>query len=88
MDFEWLAWLRFLPLTALMLASGLFLEKRLDEGTPLHSQRIFVGWSRPFYLFVFIDILFSQMGSLGGTYAGAEVSIINNSISSNFYCLF
>jgi hypothetical protein len=71
------AWLRFLPLTTLMLASGLFIEKRLNEGSPLHTQRMFVGWSRPFHLFVVINILFSQLGSSGGTFAGAWISIIN-----------
>ncbi|MBK9926682.1 MAG: hypothetical protein IPP66_15515 [Anaerolineales bacterium] len=71
------AWLRFIPLTTLMLASGLFVERRLNEGSPLHIQRLFVGWSRPFYLFVLIDVLFSQLGSVGGTFAGAWVSIIN-----------
>jgi len=71
------AWLRFLPLTGAILFAGLFIEIRWDEKSPLHTERIFVGWSRPFHLFVAIDILLSQLGSLGGTYAGAEVSIIN-----------
>jgi len=71
------AWLRFLPLTMAIMFVGLFIEIRRDEGSPLHTERIFAGWSRPFYLFVVIDILISQIGSLSGTYAGAEVSIIN-----------
>jgi hypothetical protein len=71
------AWLRFLPLTVLMLAIGLILEKRLNEGSPLHTQRLFVGWSRPFYLFVFLDIFLAQLGSLGGTFAGAGVSLVH-----------
>ncbi len=71
------AWLNFLPLTAVMLIAGLFIEKRFGEGTPLHTKRIFAGWSRPFYLFVIIDIFLSQFGSLHGTFAGAGVSIVN-----------
>jgi hypothetical protein len=71
------AWLRFLPLTGIMLAAGLFLEKQLNEGSPLHTRRIFRGWSRPFYLFVFLDILFAQFGGLRGTFAGAQISLVH-----------
>jgi len=71
------AWLRFLPLTVVMLISGLILEKRLNENSPLATHRLFWGWSRPFYLFVFIDILFAQLGSLRGTLAGTEVSLVH-----------
>lgn len=71
------AWLRFLPLTVVMLIAGLFIEKRFTEGSPLTTNKIFLGWSRPFYLFVAFDILIAQIGSLHGTFAGAEVSIIN-----------
>ncbi len=71
------AWLRFLPLTVTLLIIGLVLEKRLNEKSPLHAGSFFLGWSRPFYLFVFIDIVFSQLGSLHGTYSGAEVSLVN-----------
>jgi hypothetical protein len=71
------AWLRFLPLTVLMLFVGLLIEIRWNEGSPLHSKRIFTGWSRPFHLFVVVGILFSQLGSPGETYAGAAVSFIN-----------
>jgi hypothetical protein len=71
------AWLRFLPLTVVMMFAGLFFETQWDEKSPLHTERMLVGWSRPFYLFVVIDILLSQMGSLGGTYAGAGVSLVN-----------
>ncbi|HEU0293682.1 MAG TPA: hypothetical protein VFR47_13155 [Anaerolineales bacterium] len=70
-------WLRFLPLTVAMLIIGLVIEKRFNEGTPLHTKRIFSGWSRPFYLFVLLDIFFAQIGSLNGTFAGAEVSLLN-----------
>jgi hypothetical protein len=71
------AWLLFLPLTVVMLIAGLFIEERWNEGSPFDAKKIFSGWSRPFYLFVFIDILISQIGSLRGTFAGADVSIIN-----------
>ncbi|NUQ83679.1 MAG: hypothetical protein HUU11_03105 [Anaerolineales bacterium] len=71
------AWLRFLPLTVILLVGGLVIERRLNEGSPLHTKRWFWGWSRPFYVFVFLDILLSQSGSLRGTFAGAEVSLVN-----------
>ncbi len=71
------AWLRFLPLTVAMLAAGLLIERRFKEGSPLARDRWFRGWSRPFYLFVFLDILFAQFGSLHGTFTGAEVSLVN-----------
>jgi len=61
----------------LLLVTGLILEKRFDEGSPLQAQRLFVGWSRPFYLFAFLDILFVQLGSLRGTFAGAEASLVH-----------
>lgn len=71
------AWLRFLPLTALMLIAGLVIEKRLNEGPPLDAKKWFSGWSRPFYLFLILDILFAQFGSLAGTLAGMWVSLIH-----------
>jgi hypothetical protein len=74
-------WLRFLPLTAALTAAGLFLEKRLNEGSPLHTQRLPVGWSRPFYLFVVFDIYLSQLiGGLSGTYESAWLSLGNTLI--------
>ena len=69
------AWLRFLPLTVVLLIAGLLIEKRLNEGTPLDEKRWFSGWSRPFYLFLVLDIFFAQIGSLGGTLAGAGISL-------------
>src|SRR4030095_9627010 len=71
------AWLRFLPLTVIMLVIGLIIEKQQKEDSPLHTERLFRGWSRPFYLFVFFDILFAQLGSWNGTFAGAEVSLVH-----------
>ena len=71
------AWLRFLPLTVIMLVTGLIIEKQRKENSPLHTKRLLVGWSRPFYLFVFFDILFAQLGSWNGTFAGAEVSLVH-----------
>ena len=71
------AWLRFLPLTVIMLVTGLIIEKQRKENSPLHTNRLFIGWSRPFYLFVFFDILFAQLGSWNGTFAGAEVSLVH-----------
>lgn len=73
------AWLRFLPLTAALTAAGLFLEKRLDEGSPLR-EKMLLGWSRPFYLFVFFDIFFSQLGGLRGSYESAGLSLVNTLI--------
>ncbi|MBI4760675.1 MAG: hypothetical protein HZC39_11210 [Chloroflexi bacterium] len=71
------AWLRFLPLTAALTAAGLFLEKRLDEDTPLHMKRLFDGWSRPFYWFVFFDVILSQLGSLHETWESVWLSLGN-----------
>ncbi len=73
------AWLRFLPLTAALTAAGLFLEKRLNEGSPLR-EKMLLGWSRPFYLFVFFDIFFSQIGGLQGSYESAWLSLGNTLI--------
>ena len=69
------AWLRFLPLTVLMMIAGLFLEKRLNEGAPLDSKKWFSGWSRPFYLFLVLDVIFAQFGSLGATLASMWISL-------------
>lgn len=69
------AWLRFLPLTVAMMTAGLFLEKHLNEGSPLDGKKWFSGWSRPFYLFLILDICFAQLGSLGGTLAGVWISL-------------
>lgn len=71
------AWLRFLPLTVALMIAGLVIEKRWDEGSPLADGKLFLGWSRPFYLFVFIDMFFAQLGSLRGSFAGAEVTLVN-----------
>lgn len=71
------AWLRFLPLTVLMMIAGLVIEKRLNEGPPLAAKNWFSGWSRPFYLFLVLDIFFAQFGSLGGTLAGMWISLIH-----------
>ena len=73
------AWLRFLPLTAALTATGLFLEKRLNEGSPLRKNML-IGWSRPFYLFVFFDVFFSQLGGLRGSYESAGLSLGNTLI--------
>ena len=73
------AWLRFLPLTAALTAAGLFLEKRLNEGSPLRTNML-IGWSRPFYLFVFFDVFFSQLGGLRGSYESAGLSLGNTLI--------
>jgi hypothetical protein len=71
------AWLRFLPLTVIMLIMGLIMERRLNEGSPLTANKMFAGWSRPFYFFVFLDMFLSQLSSLHRTFAGAEVSLVN-----------
>ena len=73
------AWLRFLPLTAALTATGLFVEKRLNEGSPLRTNML-IGWSRPFYLFVFFDVFFSQLGGLRGSYESAGLSLGNTLI--------
>jgi hypothetical protein len=71
------AWLRFAPVTVVTLLLALGLEHRLKEGTPLAFTRIFVGWSRPLYLFVFFDIYLAQMNSLETSGPGVWVTIIN-----------
>ena len=60
-----------------MMIAGLVIEKRLNEGTPLDEKKWFAGWSRPFYLFLVLDIVFAQFGSLGGTFAGMWISLIH-----------
>jgi hypothetical protein len=73
------AWLRFLPLTAALTAAGLSLERRLNEGSPLR-EKMLLGWSRPFYLFVFFDIFLSQLSPLRGSYESAWLSLGNTLI--------
>ncbi|MFZ5884376.1 MAG: SCO7613 C-terminal domain-containing membrane protein [Chloroflexota bacterium] len=75
------AWLRFLPLTAALTASGLFIERRLNEGSPLRAK-MFAGWSRPFYLFVFFDVFFSQLGGLNGSWNSVWLSLGNTLIAA------
>jgi hypothetical protein len=58
-----------------MLIVGMVFEKRLNEGTPLDARKWFSGWSRPFYLFLVLDIFVAQFGSLSGTLAGMWVSL-------------
>jgi hypothetical protein len=75
-------WLRFLPLTAALTAAGLFLAKRLNEGSPLR-EKMFIGWSRPFYLFVFFDVFFSSLfGGLQGTFESTWLSLGNMLIAA------
>ncbi len=71
---EW--WLRFMPLTLAMAALGLFIEKRFNEDRPF-NEKATVGWSRIFYLFLVIDMLFGQAGSLNGTYSGMAVTLFH-----------
>lgn len=70
-------WLRFLPLTALTAALALGLEKRFKEGSPLHTERIFLGWSRPLYLFLAIDILLAQFGGMWNASSGMFISLFH-----------
>jgi hypothetical protein len=58
------AWLRFLPVTVLMAAAAIGLERWLKESPPLEIDKFFTGWSRPFYLFMLADILLGQFISL------------------------
>lgn len=70
-------WLRFLPLTVLTAALALGLEKRFQEGSPLHTKRIFVGWSRPLYLFLGIDIFLAQLGGMQESGSGMFISLVH-----------
>ena len=53
-------------MTVLTTALALWIEKRLGEGSPLDTTRIFKGWSRPLYFFVLADLLVAQFGRLAG----------------------
>lgn len=69
-------WLRFLPLTAALTAAGMLMGKRLNEGSPLR-EKMLIGWSRPFYLFVFFDVFFSQLGGRHGSWESVWLSLGN-----------
>ncbi len=68
------AWQRFAPITIGTLLAGLWLQGRRGEKSPLRSA---AGWSQILYSFVLVDVLLSQLSSMGGEEAGALVSLIN-----------
>jgi hypothetical protein len=72
---EW--WLRFIPVTLVMAALGLFIEKRFKEDSPLTAHKRTVGWSRLFYLFLVADVFLGQVGSLRSTDTGVAVTLIH-----------
>jgi len=71
------AWLRFLPVTLLTLGMGLYLERRLREGSPWHTRRLLRGWSRPLYALAFANLLISQVWGWGDTQAAAALTLAN-----------
>jgi hypothetical protein len=71
------AWLRFMPVTVITTLLAIGLERRLKEDSPMAFKRIFVGWSRPLYLFVFFDIYVAQINSLDASHAAVWVTIIH-----------
>jgi hypothetical protein len=68
------AWQRFTPITAGTLLAALWVQRRRKEEPPLKSGW---GWSQLLYAFVLVDILLSQLTSMGGAEAGALVGLIN-----------
>ncbi|MFQ5615348.1 MAG: hypothetical protein ACE5GO_02675, partial [Anaerolineales bacterium] len=70
------AWLRFLPVTVVTALAALAIERRRGEGSPLALKSVLIGWSRPLYAFVFLDVFYAQVGGMiGGTAAGAAVTL-------------
>ena len=69
--------LLFTPVTLLAASLALWLESRLNEKSPFTPGKFFSGWSRPLYLFVFFDILISQLDLSCETMASVWVTIIH-----------
>ncbi|MFQ5575434.1 MAG: hypothetical protein ACE5G8_00445 [Anaerolineae bacterium] len=69
------AWLRFLAVTWLTAGAAVYIERRLDEGSPLETGRRRAGWSRPLYLLVGLDVVVAQLFSLTATAPGALVTL-------------
>lgn len=73
---DW-AWLLFTPVTGGMALLGLWLERRLREGTPFAATRFLRGWSRPLYLFVMLGFSIAQASISWETPASAWVTVIH-----------
>lgn len=74
------AWYRLLPVTLITVLVALFIEYWREEGSPLEFESIFKGWSRPLYIIALLDIILGQLFSLGGTSAGATVTLTHTLI--------
>ncbi|MBE7552137.1 MAG: hypothetical protein HS126_13795 [Anaerolineales bacterium] len=66
---------RFLPVTLITTVVALFIERWRNEGSPLSSNLIWQGWSRPLYIIMLFDIIFVQLFSLGEASVGAIVTL-------------
>jgi len=73
---DW-AWLLFTPVPIVMAGLGLWLERRLAEGTPFAVTRFLRGWSRPLYLVVMLDFIIAQASTSWETPASAWVTVIH-----------
>ncbi|MDY7077063.1 MAG: hypothetical protein SXV54_09085, partial [Chloroflexota bacterium] len=72
------AWqaLAFLPVTIVTAATGLWIEQRHGEGSPLASLRaLWEGWSRPFHWLLALDFLAVQIVAATRWEPGALVSL-------------
>jgi hypothetical protein len=82
---RWLGWmdtpgqlaLAFLPMTLLTMAVGLALEKWGDEGAPLDVDRMTVGWSRPLYLLLAVDVVAGQLLAVAAGGEGTAVTLVH-----------
>ncbi|MBN1995808.1 MAG: hypothetical protein JW953_24190 [Anaerolineae bacterium] len=68
-------WLRFLPITLVTALVALFIERYRQEKTPLSSQYLLQGWSRPLYIILLLDILVGQLFGLEASWAALMISL-------------
>jgi len=69
------AWLRFLPVTLIMIILTLFIEVRYGEIPPIYSRKPFREWSFVLYIILIFDITIGQIMSFGETGSMAAVIV-------------
>jgi len=69
----------FLPVTLATALLGLIFERKQAEGSPFEGgwQRVALGWSRPLYDLVAVDVLVAQCVALFDSGPGVVVSVVH-----------
>ncbi len=73
------AWLRFLPVTLIMVLATLFIQHYRQETSPLAKKRSLNSWSYPLYIIIVFDISISQFLSLSSieSIAAATITLVH-----------